>query len=167
MPHAPAPTTVTRQSDLELVTTRSFQAPAQAVFAAWTTASLFQQWWAPKSSGVPLLDCEMDARTGGGYRLVFGHDAENSMAFYGRYLDVAAPARLVWTNEENEEGAVTTVTFSAVWESGLGAREAVEASSSQALKSPRVSSVSSPHAVRQGRRARTKQRVARNLVMEY
>ena len=114
MPHAPAPTTVTRQSDLELVTTRSFQAPAQAVFAAWTTASLFQQWWAPKSSGVPLLDCEMDARTGGGYRLVFGHDAENSMAFYGRYLDVAAPARLVWTNEENEEGAVTTVTLAEV-----------------------------------------------------
>jgi uncharacterized protein YndB with AHSA1/START domain len=53
----------------------------------------------------------MDVRTGGGYRLAFGHDAANSMAFFGKYLDVSAPARLVWTNEESDDAAVTTVTF--------------------------------------------------------
>ena len=34
------------------------------------------------------------------------------MAFFGRYVEVTPPSRLVWTNEEGDEGgAVTTVTF--------------------------------------------------------
>lgn len=33
------------------------------------------------------------------------------MAFFGRYLEVTPPSRLVWTNEESADGAVTTVTF--------------------------------------------------------
>ena len=60
---------------------------------------------------MPLLSCEMDVRVGGGYRLEFGHDASKSMAFFGKYLDVTPPSRLVWTNEESEDAAVTTVTF--------------------------------------------------------
>jgi uncharacterized protein YndB with AHSA1/START domain len=104
-------TTVERQSERELVVTRTFDAPAHLVFDAWTKPELFRQWWAPKSSPVPLLSCEMDVRTGGSYRLAFGHDASNSMAFFGKYLEVSPPARLVWTNEESNDAAVTTVTF--------------------------------------------------------
>jgi uncharacterized protein YndB with AHSA1/START domain len=104
-------TTVERRSERELVVTRTFDAPARLVFDAWTKPELFRQWWAPKSSSVPLLSCEMDVRTGGGYRLAFGHDASNSMAFFGKYLEVSPPARLVWTNEESADAAVTTVTF--------------------------------------------------------
>jgi uncharacterized protein YndB with AHSA1/START domain len=104
-------TTVERKSDRELVVTRTFDAAASLDFEAWTRPELFRQWWAPKSSPVPLLSCEMDARTGGGYRLAFGRDAANSMAFFGRYLDVSPPSRLVWTNEESDDAAVTTVTF--------------------------------------------------------
>ena len=100
-----------RKSDRELVVTRTFNAPARIVFEAWTKPELFKRWWAPKSIGVPLLSCEMDVRTGGGYRLEFGHDAAKSMAFFGKYLEVTPPSRLVWTNEESEDGAVTTVTF--------------------------------------------------------
>jgi uncharacterized protein YndB with AHSA1/START domain len=34
------------------------------------------------------------------------------MAFFGRYVEVTAHSRLVWTNDEGGEGgAVTTVTF--------------------------------------------------------
>ena len=33
------------------------------------------------------------------------------MAFYGKYLEVVPNERIVWTNDEGEEGAVTTVTF--------------------------------------------------------
>jgi uncharacterized protein YndB with AHSA1/START domain len=57
----------------------------------------------------------MDVRVGGTYRLEFGHpSSEKTMAFFGRYLEVTPPARLVWTNEEGgEDGAVTTVTFEA------------------------------------------------------
>jgi len=43
---------------------------------------------------------------------VFGHAAsEQPVTFFGRYIEVTPPSRLVWTNEEDEDGAVTTVTF--------------------------------------------------------
>jgi uncharacterized protein YndB with AHSA1/START domain len=104
-------TEVERTSARELVITRTFAAPAHIVFAAWTTPELFMQWWAPKSIGVPLFSCEMDVRTGGGYRIAFGHDAASATAFYGKYLEVVPDVRLVWTNEESPDAAVTTVTF--------------------------------------------------------
>lgn len=104
-------TAVERRSERELVVTRRFNAPVRSVFDAWTKPELFKQWWAPKSSGVPLLSCEMDVRTGGGYSVTFGQDAENSMTFFGKYLEVSPPSRLVWTNDESENGSVTTVTF--------------------------------------------------------
>jgi uncharacterized protein YndB with AHSA1/START domain len=105
------PTTVERKSERELVVTRTFNAPARIVFEAWTTPALFMQWWAPRSMGMQLLSCEMDVRTGGGYRLAFGQDAANAHSFFGKYLEVTPPTRLVWTNDESEDAAVTTITF--------------------------------------------------------
>ena len=105
------PTTVERTSERELVVTRTFNGPAHIVFQAWTTPELFMRWWAPKSMGVPLLSCDMDVRVGGGYRVAFGHDASSAMEFFGKYLEVIPNARLVWTNEESDDAAVTTVTF--------------------------------------------------------
>jgi uncharacterized protein YndB with AHSA1/START domain len=105
-------TTVERKSERELVVTRTFNAPARIVFEAWTKPELFMRWWVPKSMGMTLRSCEMDVRVGGGYRLEFGHAAsERPMAFFGRYIEVTPPSRLVWTNEESDDGAVTTVTF--------------------------------------------------------
>jgi len=104
-------TAVERRSELELVVTRTFDAPPRLVFAAWTRPELFQLWWAPKSVGVPILSCEMDVRTGGGYRITFGHTEAESMAFFGKYLEVVPDTRLVWTNDESGDAAVTTVTF--------------------------------------------------------
>jgi uncharacterized protein YndB with AHSA1/START domain len=103
-------TTVERTSEREIVVTRTFNAPPRIVFQAWTTPELFKQWWLPKSMGMTLLSCEMDVRTGGKYVLVFG-PAETPIKFYGRYVEVRAPSRLVWTNDESDSGAVTTVTF--------------------------------------------------------
>jgi uncharacterized protein YndB with AHSA1/START domain len=112
----PAPmknrTTVERKSDRELVVTRTFNGPARIVFEAWTKPELFKQWWAPKSMGMVLRCCEMDVRTGGGYRLVFGQDASNADEFFGRYIEVTPHSRLVWTNDEGGDGGpITTVTF--------------------------------------------------------
>jgi uncharacterized protein YndB with AHSA1/START domain len=67
---------------------------------------------APKSMGMFLRSCEMDARTGGTYRLVFGHDASKPDEFFGRYIEVIPHSRIVWTNDEGGDGGpVTTVTF--------------------------------------------------------
>lgn len=104
---------VKRVSDRELVVTRRFNAPARLVFEAWTKPELFRQWWAPASVGMTFLACDMDARTGGTYRLEFGHPCSDQPAvFHGRYLEVTPPSKVVWTNEEGDgEGAITTVTF--------------------------------------------------------
>jgi uncharacterized protein YndB with AHSA1/START domain len=105
-------TTVERKSEREFVVTRTFNGPARLVYEAWTKPELLKQWWAPKSMGMSLLSCEADVRVGGGYRFVFGHEGSKTMAFFGKYLEVTPPSRLVWTNEEGEGGqAVTTVTF--------------------------------------------------------
>ena len=106
-------TKVERKSERELVVTRTFNAPARLVFEAWTRPELLKRWWAPKSFGISFISCEADVRTGGTYRFEFGHPAsEQPMAFFGRYIEVTPPSRLVWTNEESGEGgSVTTVTF--------------------------------------------------------
>jgi uncharacterized protein YndB with AHSA1/START domain len=103
-------TTVERKSERELVVTRTINGPVGLVFEAWTKPQLFRQWWVPKSLGMKLLSCEMDVRVGGGYRLEFAY-GDSSMAFFGTYREVMPDSRLVWTNEESEEGSVTTVTF--------------------------------------------------------
>jgi uncharacterized protein YndB with AHSA1/START domain len=105
------PTTVERQSEHELVVTRTFNGPARIVFEAWTKPELLKRWWVPESMGMSLLSCEVDARTGGRYRFVYDLGDSKTMAFIGRYLEVTPHSRLVWTNEERADGAVTTVTF--------------------------------------------------------
>lgn len=105
-------TTVQKKSEREIVVTRTFDAPARLVFEAWSKPELFQKWWVPRSMGMTLRSCEMDVRTGGKYRLVFGDDPANSMVFFGSYLEVVPNKRIVWTNEESgDAGSVTSVTF--------------------------------------------------------
>jgi len=105
-------TAVGRKSDRELVVTRTFDAPAHIVFEAWSKAELFARWWVPKSAELTLLSCDMDVRTGGTYRLVFRHPmSDQPMAFFGTYREVTPNERIVWTNEEGDQGALTTVTF--------------------------------------------------------
>jgi uncharacterized protein YndB with AHSA1/START domain len=111
-PVASTDTRTDRPSERELVVTRVFDSPARIVFEAWTTPELLMRWWAPKSFGVTFLSCDADVRPGGTYTFVFGHPQSGQpMAFVGRYLEVEPYSRLAWTNEENGDGFVTTVTF--------------------------------------------------------
>jgi len=108
----PQRTTVQKKSEREVVVIRTFDASARLVFEAWSKPELFKKWWVPRSMGMTLRSCEMDVRTGGKYRLVFGDDPANTMAFFGSYLDVVPDQRIVWTNEESgDAGSVTTVIF--------------------------------------------------------
>lgn len=102
------PVTVERTSDRELVVTRTFNAPARLVFDAWTKPELFRKWWVPQSMDMTLHALDMDARTGGSYRLDFG----GGMVFFGTYIEVTPHSRIVWTNDEGDENSsVTTVTL--------------------------------------------------------
>jgi uncharacterized protein YndB with AHSA1/START domain len=108
-------TTVERTSDRELVVTRTFNGPAHIVFDAWTRPELLKRWWAPRSFGVSLFECESDLREGGRYRYAFGRDPSNPEVFSGRYLEVKPPSRLVLTQlyERIPDAgeAVVTATF--------------------------------------------------------
>ena len=105
-------TPVERRGDRELVVARIFDAPPSTMFRAWSQPEVFRRWWVPETApGVLLVSCDMDVRTGGKYRLEFGAGGSETMAFYGKYLDVVSNERIVWTNDEGNEGAVTTVTF--------------------------------------------------------
>ena len=105
-------TVVERKSDREVVVTRTVNGPARIVFEAFARAELLQRWWVPRSMGMTLLSCEVDARVGGKYRLVFDYGGPEPAAFFGTYVEVEPYSRLAWTNEEGgESGPVTTVTF--------------------------------------------------------
>ena len=105
-------TTVERTSDREVVVTRTINGPARIVFEAFSRADLLRRWWVPRSMGMTLLSCEVDARVGGKYRLEFDIGAAEPAAFFGTYVEVTPYSRLAWTNEEGgEDASVTTVTF--------------------------------------------------------
>ncbi|WP_082698073.1 SRPBCC domain-containing protein [Novosphingobium fuchskuhlense] len=97
--------------DCELAIRRRFAAAPSRVFGAWSDPAQFRQWWAPEGFGITLLACEMDVRSGGSYRLVYGMGQADTLTFHGTYPDVVAGERIVWTNAEDPEGAITTVTF--------------------------------------------------------
>ena len=104
-------TTVSKKSEREVIVTRTFDAPARIVFEAWSKPELFKKWWVPRSMGMTLRSCEMDVRTGGTYRLVFGDDPANTFAFFGKYVEVIPNKRIVWTNDEGGEAASTTTVM--------------------------------------------------------
>jgi uncharacterized protein YndB with AHSA1/START domain len=107
-------TSMERTSDKEIVITRTFRAPAHIVFDAWTKPELVRRWWAPKSRGVTLVQCDADVRPGGAYRYVLARGKAERFAFFGKYLEIARPTRLVYTQsfEPIPDGeAVVTVSF--------------------------------------------------------
>ena len=113
-------TIVERTSDRELTVIRTFNAPAHIVFDAWTKPELLKRWWAPKSFGVSLFECEQDLRVGGAYRFAFGRDPENPELFSGRYLEVDPPSRLVLTQVYERMSDVGEVVVTATFEESQG-----------------------------------------------
>jgi uncharacterized protein YndB with AHSA1/START domain len=113
-------TTVERTSDRELVVTRTFNGPARIVFDAWTKPELLKRWWAPKSFGVSLFECESDLRVGGTYRYAFGRDPSHPEVFSGRYLEVKPPSRLVFSQLYERMRDAGEVVVTATFEENQG-----------------------------------------------
>jgi uncharacterized protein YndB with AHSA1/START domain len=105
-------TQVERASERELILRRTFRARPRTVFDAMTKPELLRRWWAPRSLGVVLIDCQAEVRVGGSYRNVFGRPGEAPMAFSGIYEVVGPGARLVYTQifEPMREAGVGLIT---------------------------------------------------------
>jgi uncharacterized protein YndB with AHSA1/START domain len=81
----------------EIVVTRSFDAPRDLVFKAFTDADAVGQWWGLDSTET-VVD-QLEARPGGRWRFVEREGDGNEYGFHGVYHDVQAPERLVYTFE--------------------------------------------------------------------
>jgi uncharacterized protein YndB with AHSA1/START domain len=101
--------TVEFPSDLEIVMSRSFDAPRELVFEVHSKAEHLKRWWGPRKYDMPV--CEIDFRPGGAWRMVHWADGEE-YAFRGTFLEIVPPETIVWTFEfEGMPGHVATETM--------------------------------------------------------
>ena len=102
-------------TEREIVITRTFDAPRQRVFDAWTKPELLRRWFGPR--GHVLVVCEVDLRVGGTWRYVLRGPGGSEMLLHGVFREIVAPVRLVSTEHNVDcdaaEGAetLTTTTF--------------------------------------------------------
>ena len=101
---------VTKPSDREIVMTRDFDAPRDLVFEAHTSCEHMSNWWGPREYG--FASCEIDFRTGGTWRIVHRGADGAEVTFFGEYLEIVRPERIVWTFGFNDNpGGPETYTF--------------------------------------------------------
>jgi uncharacterized protein YndB with AHSA1/START domain len=103
--------TVTTPSHLEIVMTRSFNAPRELVFEAHTSCEHMSNWWGPRKYEV--ASCDIDFRPGGTWRIVHrGPDGEEDQGFHGEFREIVPPERIVWTFEwEGMPGHISVDTL--------------------------------------------------------
>ena len=106
------PAVIDYPSELEIVTTREFDAPIALVFDVLTKPEHVRHWFAPFEDQMTV--CSMDLRVGGDYHMVFVTPDGQECSFRGTYLDLDPPTRVVqtWLFEGwPDAGAVETNTL--------------------------------------------------------
>lgn len=101
----------TKPAETSLVVTRTYPAPREKVFRAWTEPEELKKWWAA-GPGFTTTIAEVDLRVGGKYRLgMKPPDQEVVHIVGGVYREVQRPSRLVYTwRWEDGDGSETLVT---------------------------------------------------------
>jgi len=92
--------------------TRTFDAPRERVFRAWTEPEQLAKWWGPKGFTVP--DHTIDVRPGGAWRTTMRSPEGNDHVVAGVYREITPPERLVFTwgwETEGPRGHETVVTI--------------------------------------------------------
>jgi uncharacterized protein YndB with AHSA1/START domain len=105
---------LTLPSDREIVLTRVVAAPRRLVFEAWTRPEHVRRWYG--CSIMRLTACEIDLRVGDAYRYVMRAPDGVDHTMTGVYREIAAPKRLVYTEQYVTDGftsneALVTVLF--------------------------------------------------------
>jgi uncharacterized protein YndB with AHSA1/START domain len=83
------------QDGTDLVFERTFDAPREKVWQAFTDPELVPRWWGPHETSTEVI--EMDVRPGGRWRYVSRAAGRDDVTFFGEYLEVSPPERLRWT----------------------------------------------------------------------
>jgi len=119
-------------NELEIVTTRSFDAPIELVFDVLTKPEHVRNWFAAFEDEV--TECSIDLRVGGSYHIVSVTPDGRECSFRGTYLEVEPPTRTVatwlfegwpdaWADETvelSETDGVTTMTVTMAFRDKAG-----------------------------------------------
>ncbi|MBJ7469981.1 MAG: SRPBCC domain-containing protein [Solirubrobacteraceae bacterium] len=100
-----------------ITVTRTFSAPRERVFAAWTTPEQFSAWFGTAAVEVPMQTLSLDVRVGGQWEAVMHLPGGDTINWAGEYSVVDPPAQLVFTMTDQpgtDPGAPITVDFVAV-----------------------------------------------------
>jgi uncharacterized protein YndB with AHSA1/START domain len=105
---------MTEATTQEITITRTYDAPRELLWKAWTDPEELAQWWGPPGWTTPLDGVTMDVRPGGEFRLTSISDEGEEMPVAGTYREVVEPRRIVLEEPGEEswhEGSVSVVTF--------------------------------------------------------
>jgi uncharacterized protein YndB with AHSA1/START domain len=86
----------------DLVFERTFDAPRERVWKAFTDPEIIPRWWGPKGTLTTVV--EMDVRPGGSWRYVSRAPDRDDVTFHGEYLAIEPPERFEWTFLFDVEG---------------------------------------------------------------
>ena len=90
----------------EMMLSRTFDAPRELVFEAWTRPEHMSQWWGPAGFTNPV--CELDVRPGGVIRIEMHGPDGDIFPMSGVFDEVVAPSRLVFTSAPHETPATVS-----------------------------------------------------------
>jgi uncharacterized protein YndB with AHSA1/START domain len=122
-------------ADLKLSIERTYEAPIERVFEAWTSAEVIRRWWQAERDW-STSEAELDLRIGGAIRVVMYDPAKDKAhGGGGVYTEIEAPRRLAftWLWDDDHRGTLIEVDFEALGEgtrvtfthSGLWTEESV------------------------------------------
>ncbi len=98
----------------DLIYERTFDAPRDQLWKAFTEPDLIPRWWG--LHGTTTTVAEMDVRVGGAWRYVSAAPDRDDVTFYGEFLEIEPPMRIKWTfmfdvEGVGPQGGPETVTF--------------------------------------------------------
>lgn len=106
---------ITLEGDRTIVMRRTFNAPRELVFDAWTIPEHLAQWYGMRGSSLSV--CTVELKPGGHWRMVIRESDGQDYGFGGTYIEVLRPERLVHTyvfDPYPDDEAMVTVTFASV-----------------------------------------------------
>lgn len=97
-------------ADREILIVRSFDAPRELVWKAWTEPEFLMRWWGPKNFTCPF--CKIDLRVGGTYLSCMRSPEGRDYWSTGIYVEITEPSLLICTDSfADEKGNVVPASY--------------------------------------------------------
>jgi len=100
--------------DTTLTLRRTFRAPRDKVFRAWTSAKELAQWFAPSAEYLTKVP-ELDLKVGGKYKVEMQHKGGNVNTVGGTYREIKPPEKIAftwrWENDPAGQESLVTIEF--------------------------------------------------------